>query len=145
MSHLGRLDLEEKILTLLPKGEKKKASGLASPVVSVHLLDILPHPDAAHEETPVVLQMWLEALAQEAAIQRSFWACSALLPFPCLLSRGRTPPNTAVALTTHLPKGRPGMTLSHNHVRIIRKQSSILAWKSFQKGSAIPAHSSRDC
>lgn len=74
LSHLCRQDLEGKLLTLPPKGVKKEASGLASPVALPDLLDILPHPDAARVETPVVLQTWLEALAQEKAIQVSFWA-----------------------------------------------------------------------
>lgn len=47
LSHLCRLDLEGKVLMLLPKAGKKEAPGLASPVVSLDLLDILPHPDAA--------------------------------------------------------------------------------------------------
>lgn len=102
MSDLCRLDLEGKDLIFqrlspFQKGKKKEASRLACPVVSLDFLDTLPHPDVVGVETPVVLQTWLEALAQEAAIQRSFWACTALLPFPPLLSRGRTPTNTAVA------------------------------------------------
>lgn len=57
--------LEGKVLTLLPKGGGKEASGLASPVVLLDLLDILPHPAAAHHgEAPVMLQtggcrLWL--------------------------------------------------------------------------------------
>lgn len=51
-------------LDLASKRGKKEASGLASPVVSLDLLDILPHPDAARVETPVLLQtcgwrLWL--------------------------------------------------------------------------------------
>lgn len=134
-------------LDLASKRGKKEESGLASPVVLPDLLDILPHPDAARVETPVMLQTWLEALAQEKAIQVSFWAPPA---FPTSVGEEEELPQTQQwlsealdlqALTTHLPKRRPGMTLSHNHVCTIK--GSILPWKSFQKGSAIPAPSSR--